>query len=85
MAKVTVHNTHTLLPMVRSGIWTTILPKTVAIARTDALTFREIAGLQEKRSVSMLIRKRMQFPSFVEEFAEIIGDFVAKPSQRGSS
>lgn len=81
MAKVTVHNTHTLSAMVRSGIWTTILPKTVAIART----FREIAGLQEKRSVSMLIRKRMQFPSFVEEFTEIIGDFVTKPSQSGSS
>ena len=76
-AKVTVHNTHTLLAMVRSGIWTTILPETVAHAPADTLVFREIAGLQEKRSVSMLIRTRTQFPRFVEEFAEIIKTFVA--------
>ncbi len=74
--KVAVHNTHSLLAMVRAGPWTTILPETVAVTPRDALVFREIAGLREKRSVSMLIRTRTQFPKLVEEFAGVILDQV---------
>ena len=89
-AKVTVHNTHSLLAMVRSGIWTTILPETVAIAPADGLTFREIAGLDERRTVSMLLRTRTQFPSLVEDLAEIIAQRAAlspvcKPWPDGSA
>ena len=71
-AKITVHNTHSLVAMVRTGKWTTILPETVARTLPSELLFRPIAGLAEKRSVSILTRARTQFPEYVEEFTEII-------------
>ncbi len=76
-AKVTVHNTHSLLAMVRSGIWTTILPQTVANAKNDTLIFRNISGLHDKRQVSMLIRKRPKHPEYFEDFIEIVQNFSA--------
>ena len=79
-AKVVVHNTHSLLAMVRSGNWTTILPEAVANAPSDGLAFREIAGLTATRSVSLLIRTRTRFPVLVEEFAEIILGATAEPA-----
>ncbi len=71
-AKITVHNTHSLVAMVRTGKWTTILPETVARTLPNELRFRPIAGLTEKRSVSLLTRTRTQFPEYIEEFTEII-------------
>lgn len=71
-AKITVHNTHSLVAMVRTGKWTTILPDTVARTMPNELMFRPIAGLTEKRSVSLLTRARTQFPEYVDKFTEII-------------
>ena len=78
LAKVTVHNTHSLIAMVRDGKWTTILPDSVARFLPNELAFRPIAGLVEKRSVSLLIRERTQFPQIVEEAAEIIRRLASK-------
>lgn len=71
-ARITVHNTHSLLAMVRTGKWVTILPRSVAQVQPKELAFRPIAGLEEQRSVSLLIHTRTQFPQLVEEFAEIL-------------
>jgi len=71
-ARITVHNTHSLLAMVRTGKWVTILPRSVAQVQPKELVFRPIAGLEEQRSVSMLIHTRAQFPQLVAEFADIL-------------
>lgn len=71
-AMVTVHNTHSLVAMVRTGAWTTILPETVAGILPNELVFRPIAGLTETRPVSLLSRTRTQFPELVEEFGGIL-------------
>ncbi|MCE8555792.1 LysR family transcriptional regulator [Ruegeria sp. 1NDH52C] len=71
-ARITVHNTHSLLAMVRTGKWVTILPRSVARVQPTELTFRPIAGLEEQRSVSLLIHTRTQFPQLVAEFADIL-------------
>ncbi len=71
-AQVTVHNTHSLLAMVRAGPWTTILPETVARAMSGDLAFLPIAGLKEKRTVSMLTSSRTRFPELVKTFSEIL-------------
>ena len=73
-AKVTVHNTHSLIAMVRTGKWTTILPKSVSDILPGELAFKPIAGLSEKRTVSLLVRTRTQFPEHVKEFADILRD-----------
>ncbi len=71
-ARITIHNTHSLIAMVRTGEWTTILPQSVARFLPDELCFRPIEGLAEKRLVSLLIRTRTQFPHVVKEFAGIL-------------
>ena len=71
-ARVTIHNTHSLVAMLRTGKWTTILPQSVARILPEELVFKPIAGLSEKRSVSLLITTRTQFPRLAAEFAGII-------------
>ncbi len=71
-ARVTVHNTHSLLAMVRAGEWVTILPESVARIFPENLAFRPIAGLNDIRRVSLLTRSRTQFPALVEEFTSIL-------------
>lgn len=71
-ADLVAHNTSSLIAMVRSCNWVTILPQTVVnIAPTD-LTFREINGLDDKRDVSLLVRENSPFLSFVEELENLI-------------
>lgn len=71
-ANVTVHNTLSLMAMVRTGNWVTILPQTVARILPNELAFRRIAGLDERREVSLLIGTRSQISQIVEEFADIL-------------
>lgn len=71
-ATITVHNTYSLVAMVRTGLWTTILPQTVAHILPEELVFVPISDLKATRSVSLLISMRSQFPEVVEEFAEIL-------------
>ena len=75
-AKITVHNTHSLVAMLRTGRWTTILPQAVAGILPDDLIFRPIAGLDETRTVSLLTRTRTRFPAIVEEFSGILRDCI---------
>ncbi|MCH2095191.1 MAG: LysR family transcriptional regulator [Rhodobacteraceae bacterium] len=70
--KVTVHNTHSLLAMVRSGPWTTILPETVARAAAQDLAFLPIMGLDDRRTASLLISTRTRMPDLVEHFSRIL-------------
>ncbi|MGI9368763.1 MAG: LysR family transcriptional regulator [Ruegeria sp.] len=81
-ASITVHNTHSLVAMVRTGMWTTILPHTVARILPEELTFRPIQGLTETRPVSLLIRSRTQFPQLVEEFAAILRESIRKQQSK---
>ncbi|SFK53548.1 LysR family transcriptional regulator [Shimia haliotis] len=68
-ANLTVHNTHSLIAMVRTHEWVTILPQSVARALPSELTFKSIHGLCERRTVSLLISERTRFPDLVDDFA----------------
>lgn len=71
-ARVTVHNTLSLLSMAHTGKWVTILPRTVVRIMRGDLVFRDIDGLTDQRSVSLLIRERSPYLGFVEELADIV-------------
>ena len=71
-AKVTVHNTLSLVSMVRTGKWITVLPRSVIGILPNELVFRKIAGFSEKRSVSLLIRERCLFPDLARDFGDIL-------------
>lgn len=70
--RVTARNTLSLISMVRSGNWITVLPESVVGILPGHLAFRDIDGLEESRTVSLLIRERTLYPMFVEEFVEVL-------------
>ena len=71
-AQVTVRNTLSLLSMVRSGPWITVLPASVISILPGRLAFRLIEDLDVERSVSLLSREQSLFPELVDEFSEIL-------------
>lgn len=64
--KVTVHNTTSLLAMVRTGNWLTVLPQTVRALAPNDLVFRPIADLPDRRQVCVLLREKTLFPEICE-------------------
>lgn len=74
-ARVTAHNTLSLISMVRSGKWITVLPQTVMRIMPDHLVFRDIKGLSDRRSVSLLIRERSPFPHLTQELGDMLRAF----------
>jgi LysR family transcriptional regulator, carnitine catabolism transcriptional activator len=73
--KITVHNTLSLIAMVSTENWVTILPRSVLRLLPYDLCFRMIAGLEVKRQVQLLLRERSPFLHLAEELAEIVTRF----------
>ncbi len=71
-AQLTVHNTHSLIAMTRTNKWVTILPQSVARALPDELVFRAIDGIDQRRSVSLLVSQRARFPKILEVFSDLL-------------
>ncbi|MBY6057783.1 LysR family transcriptional regulator [Leisingera daeponensis] len=71
-ADVTIHNTHSLITMVRTGKWVTVLPQTVARFMPEATAFRPIADLPDKREVYLYQRERSRFAALAEECCAFI-------------
>ena len=74
-SKVNVHNTLSLIGMVRTGKWITILPQTVVRIMPDEMVFRQVEGLTEKRPVSLLTRAASRQRSLADELGTIVRQF----------
>ena len=72
---VTVHNTLSLISMVHTRNWVTILPRSVAYLTPHDLRFRRITGLQDRRQVFLLLREHAQFQDLVRELADLVIHF----------
>lgn len=70
--EVTIHNTHSLITMVRTGNWVTVLPETVARFIPESTAFRPILGLSDKREVWLYVRQRTRFRDLTNECADFI-------------
>ncbi|WP_420334444.1 LysR family transcriptional regulator [Roseibium sp.] len=70
--EVTIHNTHSLITMVRTGNWVTVLPETVARFIPDSTAFRSIPDLPDKREVWLYVRQRTRFRDLTSECADFI-------------
>lgn len=66
-ADVTVHNTHSLITMVKTGDWVTVLPQSVANFMPEATAFREIADLPDQRQVCLYVNEHARFKHLTEE------------------
>ena len=71
-ADVTVHNTHSLITMVRTGNWVTVLPQTVAEFIPEVTAFRPIAGLPDRRQVYLYVSEKSRFQTQADAVAELI-------------
>ncbi|WP_171173097.1 LysR family transcriptional regulator [Ruegeria sp. HKCCD8929] len=72
-ADIAIHNTHSLLTMVRTGRWVTVLPQTVAQFSPETISFRPIADLPDRRQVYLYQRERTRF----KELTDACCDFIA--------
>ncbi|WP_305988290.1 LysR family transcriptional regulator [Roseibium sp. MMSF_3544] len=71
-ADVTIHNTHSLITMVRTGKWVTVLPETVVRFTSETTAFRPISDLPEKREVYLYVRERSRFKELTDACSEFI-------------
>ena len=74
-AQVSVHNTLSLIGMVRTGRWVTLLPQTVIRILPGQLAFRHVRGLSDTRLVSVLIRDRTPAPQLAQDFKVLLKGF----------
>ena len=74
-SRIAVHNTMSLVAMVRTGTWVTVLPRSVVQFMSPDLAFRPIADLTDLREVSLLMREKPLFPQFSEELWQILIGF----------
>lgn len=71
-AKLSARNTLSLISMVRSENWVTVLPQAVASILPLEMVFRNISNLPDQRQVSLLLREKTPFHRYVEEMGEVI-------------
>lgn len=74
-SNVSVHNTMSLIAMVETGHWVTVLPQSVVRIASADLAFRPIADLPDRRQVSLLMREAAVFPDLCEELWAFLVDF----------
>lgn len=70
------HNMFSLIGMIQTCNWFTILPRTVVNDLPGNLAFMPIEGIEASRSVSALISERSSQRSIAEEFVRIMEDLV---------
>ena len=70
-------NTLTLMSMVRSGGWVTILPQRVAEIDRDGLVFRPVTGITTTRYVHLFTRQKPGASPHVQAFARLIEEQAA--------
>jgi len=71
-AKVTIHNTLSLVGMVRASRWTTILPENVVQILPGELTFRHIADLHDRRPVYVLLKENSPYIQYAEQMTDFV-------------
>lgn len=75
-AAASAQNTLTLMALVRSGGWVTVLPRRVAELDPVGLPFRPVSGLVAERQVHLLLRQRPSPPDYALRFAELVRQYA---------
>ncbi|MGC3938914.1 LysR family transcriptional regulator [Roseobacter sp. EG26] len=70
--RIQAHNTFSLIGMIKTCKWVTILPRSVVQDLHGDLVFRPIVDLAAKRSVSALVAERSSQHRLATEFAELL-------------
>lgn len=70
--QLNVRDTQSLIALLQSGKWATVLPRTVTFLAPTSLVFREIKGLRVNRTVRLLSRDVTAFPEITEAACRVI-------------
>lgn len=76
-ARLRVHNTTTLLAMVRAGLGVTVLPELVCRQADSQITFRELASPVAARRIDLISRARDTPSPATASFAEFVTSRLA--------
>lgn len=71
-AKLTARNTLSLISLVRSETWVTILPQAVSKISPSGLVFRQISDMPYQRHVNLLLREKNPFLRYAKEMSDLI-------------
>lgn len=71
-SKMMVHNTTSLLALVRAGVGITVLPRLVAERADSSIAFLAVAGSPAKRRIDLLRRTHTRLSPAAEEFESMI-------------
>ncbi|NOD65414.1 MULTISPECIES: LysR family transcriptional regulator [unclassified Ruegeria] len=69
---VTIHNTQSLIAMVATGKWITILPQTVARIIPESMAFRTLSDLPDRRQVYLYVKERPRFKALADACSAFI-------------
>lgn len=70
--QISAHNTLSLVSMIRTQKWISVLPSSVVQIDPHQLVFREIRELRERRQVDLLYKKPDHSPAFIQDFVDIL-------------
>jgi LysR family carnitine catabolism transcriptional activator len=71
-AKLTARNTLSLISLVQSETWVTILPQAVSKISPSGLVFRQISDMPYQRHVNLLLREKNPFFRYAKEMSDLI-------------
>ncbi|WP_243614152.1 LysR family transcriptional regulator [Shimia aestuarii] len=71
---ITVHNTQSLLAMVREGDWITVLPQLVTELAPEGLVFRPVADLPDMRQVFLYAREQTSSEEILSDAKRCLHD-----------
>lgn len=74
--RIHAHNNFSLIGLIQTGKWTTILPRRVVRDLPGDLVFRPIADLKVDRVVTALVSERSSQRGIAQDFVEILKTFV---------
>ena len=69
---VTVQNNHSLINIIRTGFWVSVLPDTVGLYLPRSVSFRPIPELEDTREVWLYYRERSQFSDLIKVCCDLI-------------
>ncbi|WP_050604340.1 LysR family transcriptional regulator [Ruegeria sp. 6PALISEP08] len=69
---VTIHNTQSLITMVGTGKWITLLPQTIARIIPENVTFRDLPDLPDRRQVYLYVKESSRFDGLIDACSAFI-------------
>ena len=82
--QISAQNTLSLISMIRSGHWITVLPSSVVHIDPERVAFRKIRGLSESRQVDLFFSETGPTRGIVRDLVEVLMDTDCRQIRPGA-